>query len=223
MLISIHAPHEGERRLATWKVQLTLTISIHAPHEGERLLQHYICIKQRHISIHAPHEGERRACGKALAREPRISIHAPHEGERRYASSSAANPQNFNPRSPRGGATLLSIRLGDTQPFQSTLPTRGSDVIPNSSVCPGWGISIHAPHEGERLRLESLSRFAANFNPRSPRGGATRCNRRAWGYKQHFNPRSPRGGATQSRCAAPMTASIFQSTLPTRGSDQGFV
>ena len=61
----------------------------------------------------------------------------------------------------------------DDDLFQSTLPTRGSDVkrrIFSGVVC----ISIHAPHEGERpapLPLHGIS--AANFNPRSPRGGAT--------------------------------------------------
>ena len=41
-------------------------ISIHAPHEGERRIQ--ICSEcgEEHISIHAPHEGERRhkSCSK---------------------------------------------------------------------------------------------------------------------------------------------------------------
>ena len=36
---------------------------------------------------------------------------------------------------------------------------------------------------------------------------------------QHFNPRSPRGGATYN-AALKATREIFQSTLPTRGSDE---
>ena len=41
-------------------------------------------------------------------------------------------------------------------------------------------ISIHAPHEGERLWLTlSRTRVRGHFNPRSPRGGATRKQRRA--------------------------------------------
>ena len=59
-----------------------------------------------------------------------ISIHAPHEGERRYNQNES-----------------VAVGVG----FQSTLPTRGSDV---RSVL---------------LRLKKES----NFNPRSPRGGAT--------------------------------------------------
>ena len=59
--ISIHAPHEGERRSAENYTDLLTWISIHAPHEGERPGQ---CCKRRicsSISIHAPHEGERLA------------------------------------------------------------------------------------------------------------------------------------------------------------------
>ena len=57
------------------------------------------------ISIHAPHEGERQTPREVKPEEPEISIHAPHEGER-----------------PRIAKALLSLN-----PFQSTLPTRGSD------------------------------------------------------------------------------------------------
>ncbi len=58
-----------------------------------------------------------------------ISIHAPHEGERRYDMQGNIG------------------QLG----FQSTLPTRGSDLFP-----------------------PFLHRQLPHFNPRSPRGGATR-------------------------------------------------
>ena len=175
--------------------------------------------------------------------------------------------------------------------FQSTLPTRGSDrrCWPHQSLISHFnprsprggatgrldrplimkGISIHAPHEGERpvgmLRQLFYQRVfqstlptrgsdggagggggrKAHFNPRSPRGGATGwdCLRR-W-KRVDFNPRSPRGGATYARTSSAVgfTISIhaphegerqkqrleaelqelFQSTLPTRGSDGGKV
>ena len=150
---------------------------------------------------------------------------------------------NFNPRSPRGGATY-GVTCDDG----------------------AFGISIHAPHEGERRpghRTASL--WSGYFNPRSPRGGATTspvdayCSidifqstlptrgsdshrislHRPWTY---FNPRSPRGGATviggglpvgriiisihaphegerQYRHSQNAHIMLFQSTLPTRGSD----
>ena len=62
----------------------------------------------------------------------------------------------FNPRSPRGGATIKFVKSSIVLIlFQSTLPTRGSDFNFRSFFKPDYG-----------------------FNPRSPRGGATRYNRR---------------------------------------------
>ena len=79
--------------------------------------------------------------------------------------------------------------------FQSTLPTRGSDLWPRSSVY-----------------------TCKDFNPRSPRGGATCLTLTGQAGTMYFNPRSPRGGAT-SAPASRVRPPVFQSTLPTRGSD----
>ena len=175
----------------------------------------------------------------------KISIHAPHEGERLMSiSPSTICATYFNPRSPRGGATVytdvshfalgISIHAphegerrslcGGCLPygaFQSTLPTRGSDLaFPRVGHCP-VKISIHAPHEGER-RASNVDRSAAwrfqstlptrgsdadvppdwdisfmDFNPRSPRGGATLYQTKYSQIRVYFNPRSPRGGATR--------------------------
>ena len=82
----------------------------------------------QHISIHAPHEGERREAIDALGAISNISIHAPHEGERLTGDvEGTANFDDFNPRSPRGGATYCSCLCIYYTIFQSTLPTRGSD------------------------------------------------------------------------------------------------
>ena len=81
------------------------------------------------ISIHAPHEGERQHAAQGEHIITIISIHAPHEGER-----------------PKG-----LVRLGqEVCPFQSTLPTRGSDLRYGGKLRRAFPISIHAPHEGER-------------------------------------------------------------------------
>ena len=247
---------------------------------------------------------------------PWISIHAPHEGERPPLSYLSGQRTYFNPRSPRGGATMsaddireledifqstLPTRGSDATPwptcaaehrkFQSTLPTRGSDPVMRSkaslpdrfqSTLPTRGsdeaaqsmkgsilyfnprsprggatcyarlrmargriISIHAPHEGERLFHVVSSCLFYNFNPRSPRGGATRyairnkatllisihaphegerpyLRPRAKTSNTYFNPRSPRGGATWPRRLAENSMYLFQSTLPTRGSDSAY-
>ena len=104
-----------------------------------------------------------------------ISIHAPHEGERRGGlCRSGRGGCNFNPRSPRGGATVK---------------------LPMVTVSPLM-IPIHAPHEGERPYLNNFFTEDKHFNPRSPRGGAT-ARRMPTGLRHgDFNPRSPRGGAT---------------------------
>ena len=100
-----------------------------------------------------------------------ISIHAPHEGVRHIAFLCYCKLSDFNPRTPRGGATgkrrgrCQGREFQSTHPtrgcdkdnnfksyqkiFQSTHPTRGCDigvVIGNNTVA----ISIHAPHEGVR-------------------------------------------------------------------------
>ena len=63
----------------------------------------------------------------------------------------AAKTVCFNPRSPRGGATMEGFFNGVAAK-----------------------VSIHAPHEGERLRAGGkMKHKARSFNPRSPRGGAT--------------------------------------------------
>ncbi len=81
-----------------------------------------------------------------------IASHAPHEGERRRCCAGAAwTVAHFNPRSPRGGATIAGGLADLTRElFQSTLPTRGSDFDRLIAMHTHSRISIHAPHEGER-------------------------------------------------------------------------
>ena len=45
------------------------------------------------------------------------------------------------------------------------------------------------------------------FNPRTPRGGATKCKKGLSDYR-HFNPRTPRGGATVRIRAVPVASDI---------------
>ncbi len=151
--------------------------------------------------------------------------------------------QDFNPRSPRGGATIVLLcGVVKHLRFQSTLPTRGSDDFVDDLLVDG-GISIHAPHEGERLRgffnllaADVISIHAPHEGER-PKGPfqqgifhlfqstlPTRGSDAAEAfpvrrYASHFNPRSPRGGATVAAKRVSLSISGFQSTLPTRGSD----
>ena len=195
------------------------------------------------VSIHAPHEGERPFTGVQKTVDATVSIHAPHEGERLYFPTFFSTASKFQSTLPTRGSDLRGWRyMLLLVRFQSTLPTRGSDHEFLEQSDAEW-VSIHAPHEGER-RLSSLrvASYLSCFNPRSPRGGATLISgasssqtmvsihaphegeRRGGAVippqrKRSFNPRSPRGGATLDP-DWPGWDNVFQSTLPTRGSDK---
>ena len=189
-----------------------------------------------------PTRGSDAWCACPCRPDTTVSIHAPHEGERRYAGQYRPVGQGFNPRSPRGGATpfLCTVRIAaarfqstlptrgsdttaSTRPqrrsrFQSTLPTRGSDPFPSfrtvaavrfQSTLPTRGsdpkgsffyqyfvVSIHAPHEGERQKHVKLYNKPFEVSIHAPHEG----ERHKWQVKD-------------------LRRSLFQSTLPTRGSD----
>ncbi len=150
------------------------------------------------VSIHAPHEGERRlGIIRALCRDAFQST-LPTRGSDSICWSLLVPLDSFNPRSPRGGATSFSLSEADIK-----------------------SVSIHAPHEGERPNVTDWDIIRwGRFNPRSPRGGATFQGLCLFaGIRCSFNPRSPRGGATQGYIKGLIRADMFQSTLPTRGSD----
>ena len=104
-----------------------------------------------------------------------ISIHAPHEGERRCGILIVPSGNGyFNPRSPRGGATIRA------------------DVIPHRAIY----FNPRSPRGGATAALVANLGQHINFNPRSPRGGATVTPSCVLTVTVNFNPRSPRGGAT---------------------------
>ena len=147
------------------------------------------------ISIHAPHEGERRACALPAAHSERFQSTLPTRGSDTYAPAGRHSDCHFNPRSPRGGATchiLFDRQVGL--------------------------ISIHAPHEGERPQRRGQSRRWWDFNPRSPRGGAT-GQRSARIRQGGISIHAPHEGERQEITGVSSKHPIFQSTLPTRGSD----
>ena len=111
-----------------------------------------LCLR---ISIHAPHEGERPSNRALLKAEIEFQSTLPTRGSDSGRAPLSIAAHYFNPRSPRGGATSLSIAFLHKK-----------------------YISIHAPHEGERLSAAPAVPAAHHFNPRSPRGGATCCRRR---------------------------------------------
>ena len=80
------------------------------------------------ISIHAPHEGERPDGADNITDLAHISIHAPHEGERLLRLRGVAVKGAFQSTLPTRGSDLYPAVISkDFFTFQSTLPTRGSD------------------------------------------------------------------------------------------------
>ena len=141
----------------------------------------------------------------------------------------------------RGSDICPTLRSSSFLQFQSTLPTRGSDVGGLFRYHQRDYVSIHAPHEGERradnercykgLQFQSTlptrgsdwddvkqMREQGGFNPRSPRGGATRGVFKTEG-KNIVSIHAPHEGERPKSPRRDMALWPFQSTLPTRGSD----
>ena len=172
MIFQSTLPTRGSDKLANTFKYFRWNFNPRSPRGGATTTIYY-CFYHVRISIHAPHEGERPGLKPRRLSGAEISIHAPHEGERHAILCRAEKHINFNPRSPRGGATATLLPSFRCCKFQSTLPTRGSDN-PCRLPLHGTKISIHAPHEGERHEYDApIHPIYKNFNPRSPRGGAT--------------------------------------------------
>ena len=83
-------------------------VSIHAPHEGERRIAGFYFFAPRPVSIHAPHEGERRYLSTDdPVRMPGFNPRSPRGGATQKARGGIWFCSRFNPRSPRGGATCI--------------------------------------------------------------------------------------------------------------------
>mgnify|MGYP000345536666 CR=1 FL=1 len=243
--ISIHAPHEGERPFPLYRAAAIRTISIHAPHEGERPTRPETADGNICISIHAPHEGERpgrrrrKSCSPSYfnPRSPRggatdaikidipaigISIHAPHEGERLAGFGHSVRACNkISIHAPHEGERRDCRQPSPRQRGISIhAPHEGERPRRLSAAANPIRISIHAPHEGERLPYSlHTKRPPCDFNPRSPRGGATTSHSNGGRHITSFQSTLPTRGSdtlTIKNCPA---RKLFQSTLPTRGSD----
>ena len=176
-----------------------------------------------------------------------VSIHAPHEGERRLSSLRVASYLScFNPRSPRGGATLISgasssqtmvsihaphegerpVDINDLAArisFQSTLPTRGSDGRQPLVLAIIIDVSIHAPHEGERQFRPRRPSFFQKVSIHAPHEGERRFRQIARKHQITVSIHAPHEGERHTQSLHASSAIMFQSTLPTRGSDGGKV
>ena len=129
--VSIHAPHEGERPLGDISALDVYMFQSTLPTRGSDFVR--ALDSQRGVGFQSTLPTRGSDANKiAVELFPyKVSIHAPHEGERRGLATLLRILKCFNPRSPRGGATVNDIRNGKI-----------------------YNVSIHAPHEGERLQFD---------------------------------------------------------------------
>ncbi len=149
-----------------------------------------------------------------------ISIHAPHEGERRKAQPERQWQPIFQSTLPTRGSDDADGNdiVKDVAVFQSTLPTRGSDVYGQHIQILSGRISIHAPHEGERLLIVPSGNGCGLFQSTLPTRGSDAVS--AWSASTLWiSIHAPHEGERLMRLIEDTPAWQFQSTLPTRGSD----
>ena len=126
--VSIHAPHEGERRLSSLRVASYLScFNPRSPRGGATLISG-ASSSQTMVSIHAPHEGERLFVNRRSCANAWFQSTLPTRGSDAYLRPRAKTSNTcFNPRSPRGGATLrLSMRIAASTCFNPRSPRGGA-------------------------------------------------------------------------------------------------
>ena len=135
--VSIHAPREGERRYWWRSTPTPPAFQSTLPARGSDHLVLGVPFGGPKFQSTLPARGSDIFDNKYIIHTHYVSIHAPREGERRSGSSFIVTlVKCFNPRSPRGGATLPT-------PFLFPL---------------NFAVSIHAPREGERQRIPRIPR-----------------------------------------------------------------
>ena len=104
--------------------------------------------------------------------------------------------------------------------FQSTLPSAGSDAVRLILDFCLFRFQSTLPSAGSDLkRIKSVMRVSY-FNPRSPVRGATYVVKAVY-YKSFISIHAPQCGERPSGALPPFFAMLFQSTLPSAGSDYG--
>ena len=181
-----------------WPGGLTwVGISIHAPHEGERLTPYQPAPPVDIFQSTLPTRGSDRSCSSTVGGIVGFQSTLPTRGSDNAGYLTAPVEFVFQSTLPtRGSDHICRKEAAKDEKFQSTLPTRGSDAkeaekpvsLAISIHAPHEGerrlqgrgrgdksdISIHAPHEGERpFHVDAAICIDGDFNPRSPRGGAT--------------------------------------------------
>ena len=165
-----------------------------------------------HFNPHAPHGGATR-CSRTDSAVLDISIHTPRMGARHSRLTVPNAPLHFNPHAPHGGATEKCNSRGQNVMISIHTPRMGArrekygsrvPMQPFQSTRPAWGRDV--------LHLPAAIR-AEYFNPHAPRGARLHYYRTLCFFAHHFNPRA-RVGRDGTRHPVFLQYWIFQSTRP---------
>ena len=127
-----------------------------------------------------------------------ISIHAPARGSDDCCKNNTKMSKNFNPRPPQGGATYRPTKKEKQGYISIHAPRKGERLSNQSFNVAGSNISIHAPRKGERRRRALTRCSVVGFQSMLPTRGSDYIIMTFIHTFGHFNPRSPRGGATRT-------------------------
>ena len=148
-----------------------------------------------------------------------ISIHAPHEGERPGTAGAADSRQKFQSTLPtRGSDGIRSARARVPSYFNPRSP-RGGATNPPPTYTVTVTISIHAPHEGERPFGLQIHGGLTKISIHAPHEGERRFTSSHPGQSGLFQSTLPTRGSDPNGQGLRRSDNAFQSTLPTRGSD----
>ena len=147
----------------------------------------------------------------------------PTRGSDATALAVGACSGGFNPRSPRGGATLYSATFRPRKSVSIHAPHEGERHIGDAYVWGAQGVSIHAPHEGERRQPRFGCCFGYIVSIHAPHEGERPACKKRFGGPKKFQSTLPTRGSDLGAGAALHCRPLFQSTLPTRGSDAAHI
>ena len=196
--VSIHAFREGRRPLPVRPNSSVCTFqSTPSAREGDNIFFSYAPVHS--VSIHAFREG-RRLMNTMMTITMMTFQSTPSAREGDLVTTRIyPRAYRFNPRLPRGKATShFPSSVTGHNGFNPRLP-RGKATRRKGEYLAPYDVSIHAFREGRRPGIYRLVRSVRWFQSTpSAREGDTRSTRQA-DRTSSFNPRLPRGKATRQQ------------------------
>ena len=173
-----------------------MSISIHAPHEGERHLVVYTLASPDAFQSTLPTRGSDHVCAELFLRRGRFQSTLPTRGSDLTGDFEVMIWEIFQSTLPTRGSDLGNTYFGTTPEISIHAPHEGERLQNGRARNDSCNISIHAPHEGERPTASTRPQRRSRFQSTLPTRGSDGCHFVLYGVRAYFNPRSPRGGAT---------------------------